>query len=264
MSVLMAITVVTIVVMGFLLYHRFKLAIDRMAVANTESNVESMVDRVNADLLDMRQIFNAANYNIVQEFDISSREFTEQFSLLYETNSDKVQSVALYGSDGKLISSEPVSVEKKIDVTRQDWYRNAEDAIENIHFSVPHIQNLFADGSYRFHRVVSLSRYVDVNDGDKPRSGVLLVDMKYSVIEDVLKQINDSSEGIYYYLISRDGEIIYHPRRAEMDRGLFNEKSVGTAKYEDGTYSINADGHRESIVVGNPERSSISRSRSFN
>ena len=35
-----------------------------------------------------------------------------------------------------------------------------------------------------------------------------------------------------------------------MDRGLFNEKSVGTAKYEDGTYSINADGHRESIVVG--------------
>ena len=185
MSVLMAITVVTIVVMGFLLYHRFKLAIDRMAVANTESNVESMVDRVNADLLDMRQIFNAANYNIVQEFDISSREFTEQFSLLYETNSDKVQSVALYGSDGKLISSEPVSVEKKIEVTRQDWYRSAEDAIENIHFSVPHIQNLFADGSYRFHRVVSLSRYVDVNDGDKPRSGVLLVDMKYSVIEDV-------------------------------------------------------------------------------
>ena len=139
MSVLMAITVVTIVVMGFLLYHRFKLAIDRMAVANTESNVESMVDRVNADLLDMRQIFNAANYNIVQEFDISSREFTEQFSLLYETNSDKVQSVALYGSDGKLISSEPVSVEKKIDVTRQDWYRNAEDAISISPFRISKI-----------------------------------------------------------------------------------------------------------------------------
>lgn len=65
---------------------------------------------------------------------------------------------------------------------------------------------------------------MDVNDGDKPRSGVLLVDMKYSVIEDVLKQINDSSEGIYYYLISRNGEIIYHPRRAEMDRGLLTKR----------------------------------------
>lgn len=80
MSVLMAITLVTIVTMGFLLYQRFKLAIDKMAVSNTEATVESTVDRVNSDLLDIRQIFDAANYNIVQEFDISSEKFAEQFS----------------------------------------------------------------------------------------------------------------------------------------------------------------------------------------
>lgn len=56
MSVLMAITLVTIVTMGFLLYQRFKLAIDKMAVSNTEATVESTVDRVNSDLLDIRQI----------------------------------------------------------------------------------------------------------------------------------------------------------------------------------------------------------------
>lgn len=210
MSVLMAITLVTIVTMGFLLYQRFKLAIDKMAVSNTEATVESTVDRVNSDLLDIRQIFNAANYNIVQEFDISSEKFAEQFSLLYEVNSDKIESLALYGNEGRLIASEPVAVEKEnIDVTGQDWYKNAESAIENVHFSVPHIQNLYEDGLYRYHWVVSLSRYVDINDGEIPGSGVLLVDMKYSVIEDVLKQINDSSEGIYYYMISRDGQMIY-------------------------------------------------------
>ena len=95
MSVLMAITLVTIVTMGFLLYQRFKLAIDKMAVSNTEATVESTVDRVNSDLLDIRQIFDAANYNIVQEFDISSEKFAEQFSLLYEVNSDKIESLAL-------------------------------------------------------------------------------------------------------------------------------------------------------------------------
>ena len=142
MSVLMAITLVTIVTMGFLLYQRFKLAIDKMAVSNTEATVESTVDRVNSDLLDIRQIFNAANYNIVQEFDISSEKFAEQFSLLYEVNSDKIESLALYGNEGRLIASEPVAVEKEnIDVTGQDWYKNAESAIENVHFSVPHIQN---------------------------------------------------------------------------------------------------------------------------
>lgn len=252
MSVLMAITLVTIVTMGFLLYQRFKLAIDKMAVSNTEATVESTVDRVNSDLLDIRQIFNAANYNIVQEFDISSEKFAEQFSLLYEVNSDKIESLALYGNEGRLIASEPVAVEKEnIDVTGQDWYKNAESAIENVHFSVPHIQNLYEDGLYRYHWVVSLSRYVDINDGEIPGSGVLLVDMKYSVIEDVLKQINDSSEGIYYYMISRDGQMIYHPRKTEMARGLFEENSLKASGYEEGTYEITTNGHKENVVVGN-------------
>ena len=114
MSVLMASTLITITIMGLLLYHRFKLAMDNTAVSNTEATVESSVDRLNSDLLDIRQIFNAANYNIIQEFDISSQEFAKQFSLLYETNSDKIQSMALYGSDGNLIASEPVSLEKKM------------------------------------------------------------------------------------------------------------------------------------------------------
>ena len=213
MSVLMAITLVTIVTMGFLLYQRFKLAIDKMAVSNTEATVESTVDRVNSDLLDIRQIFDA---------------------------------------EGRLIASEPVAVEKEnIDVKGQDWYKNAESAIENVHFSIPHIQNLYEDGLYRYHWVVSLSRYVDINDGEIPGSGVLLVDMKYSVIEDVLKQINDSSEGIYYYMISRDGQMIYHPRKTEMARGLFEENSLKASGYEEGTYEITTDGHKESVVVGN-------------
>ena len=252
MSVLMAITLVTIVTMGFLLYQRFKLAIDKMAVSNTEATVESTVDRVNSDLLDIRQIFDSANYNIVQEFDISSEKFAEQFSLLYEVNSDKIESLALYGNEGRLIASEPFAVEKEnIDVKGQDWYKNAESVIENVHFSIPHIQNLYEDGLYRYHWVVSLSRYVDINDGEIPGSGVLLVDMKYSVIEDVLKQINDSSEGIYYYMISRDGQMIYHPRKTEMARGLFEENSLKVSGYEEGTYEITTDGHKESVVVGN-------------
>lgn len=72
LSVLMAISLVTIIVMGLLLYHRFKLALEKTAVDNTEATVEATVDRLDADLLDIRQIINGANYNVVQQFDISS------------------------------------------------------------------------------------------------------------------------------------------------------------------------------------------------
>ena len=46
LSVLMAISLVTIIVMGLLLYHRFKLALEKTAVDNTEATVEATVDRL--------------------------------------------------------------------------------------------------------------------------------------------------------------------------------------------------------------------------
>ena len=251
LSVLMTLSLVTVTVMGFLLYHRFKLASDKSAVANTEMTVESTIDRLNSSLLDLRQISDAANYNIVQEYDISSQEFTRQFSMLYETNVDKIQSLALYGDDGMLIESEPVAtVKDNVKVADQKWYQDARTEIENIHFSTPHVQNLFDDGTFRYHRVVSLSRSVDINDGSTSGSGVLLVDMKYSVLEDMLERINETSSGIYYYLCSRDGEIIYHPRWTEINRGLFKEKNNKVASYEDGIYEMKTDGQKENIVVG--------------
>ena len=251
LSVLMTLSLVKVTVMGFLLYHRFKLASDKSAVANTEMTVESTIDRLNSSLLDLRQISDAANYNIVQEYDISSQEFTRQFSMLYETNVDKIQSLALYGYDGKLIESEPVAtVKDNVKVDDQKWYQDARSEIENIHFSTPHVQNLFNDGTFRYHQVVSLSRSVDINDGSTSGSGVLLVDMKYSVLEDMLDRINETSSGIYYYLCSRDGEIIYHPRWTEINRGLFKEENNKAASYEDGIYEMKTDGQKENIVVG--------------
>ena len=235
MAVLTALTIVTTVLMGFLIYSRFKMAIRQTAVANTESVVESAVDRLEADLLNVRQISNAVNYNIIQEYDISSQEFERQFSLLYEINTDKIQSMALYDNEGNLVAAEPL-VNEKADAgaAQQDWYRNAADEIENIHFSSPHIQNLFEDGTYRYYWVISLSRSVDINDGEKPVSGVLLVDMKYSMIREILERINQSSDEVYYYLCNRDGEMIYHPRQAEIDRGLLTEESGQISIYAKG------------------------------
>lgn len=62
----------------------------------------------------------------------------KSFSLLYEINSDKIQSMALYDTSGKLIAAEPVASEKEnAHVKQQDWFSNATDEIENIHFPHP-------------------------------------------------------------------------------------------------------------------------------
>jgi two-component system sensor histidine kinase YesM len=252
MLVLSAMTIATTIVMGLLIYNRFKMSVKETAISNAESRIESTTDQVNGELRNMRQICNAINYNIVQEYDISDQEFSRQFSLLYEVNNDKIQSMALYDSNGKIIAAEPVAAQKKNrKVTEQDWYKSATDEIENIHISTPHIQDLFENETYQYNWVVSLSSLVDMNQGDTPDNGVLLVDMKYSMIEELLDNLNEAAGETYYYLCTDDGEILYHPRKAEIDRGLFVEESSKAAGYENGTYELSLNGKKGNVVVNN-------------
>lgn len=75
------------------------------------------------------------NYNIIQQYDVSSQEFNNQFSLLYETNSDKIQSLVLYNNEGKLMASEPISSEKKnVEIKKQDWFYSKERNREHSFF----------------------------------------------------------------------------------------------------------------------------------
>ena len=78
MTVLTALTIITTVIMGLLLYNRFKMAIKQTAVTNTENMVENTVEKLDADLLNVRQITNAVNYNIIHPL-----IFFNRYELIY-------------------------------------------------------------------------------------------------------------------------------------------------------------------------------------
>ena len=68
-------TIVVTVVMGLLIYNRFKLSVKETNISSTEGIVDSVVEKMNSDLYNIRQISNAANYNIIQQYVRSSQEF---------------------------------------------------------------------------------------------------------------------------------------------------------------------------------------------
>ena len=183
MTVLSLMTVITSISMGLLLYNRYETAMRQNDVRDAQNMIETIVNSMEQYLKSMRQISDTANYNIIQALDISSPEFNQELSLLYDSNKDKIQSIALYDMEGELLVAEPVTLQKEgVEVSRQSWFENAKAKIENMHFSTPHMQDLFQDDAKRYHWVISLSRAVDVIDGDSPENGILLVDMKYSFI----------------------------------------------------------------------------------
>ncbi len=93
-----------------------------------------------------------------------------------------------------------------------------------------------------------LSRQVEMTRAGAIESGVLLVDMSFSGIEQICKDVDLSSTG-YLYLIDGDGEIIYHPRQQLIYAGLLQENNLAAAGYTDGSHQETFGGTRREVTV---------------
>lgn len=252
MLVFSAISVSSMLILGVVMYFRFSDTSREEIIQSTQKLMEQTGENMEDYLVSMRQISDAAYYNVIKESDLSGQDNHIQrgMSLLYEANKDNLRSIAIYNNYGSLMGAEPVASQKEDpNVTKQDWYKQAMAEMENMHFSTPHIQNLFDDDTFRYYWVISLSRVVELTDQGVPQQGVLLVDMDYSSISRMMTQINAQNNGQYYYLCDGNGEIIYHTQQMQISNGIFSENSEKAASYKDGVYDEIFEGEHRKVIV---------------
>lgn len=252
MIVFSLISVSIVLVLTAVMYVRFSFSSRQEIVQSTQKLMEQTGESMEDYLVSMRQISDAVYYNVIKQNESSGQdnEIQRGMNLLYEANRNNLRSIAIYNNYGSLVAAEPVALQKEDpNITKQDWYVQAVDEMENMHFSTPHIQNLFDDASFRYYWVISLSRAVELTDHGVTTMGVLLVDMDYSSISRMMKQINTSNNGQYYYLCDSDGQIIYHTRQIQISNGISRENSVEAAKYKDGVYDEVFEGEHRKVIV---------------
>ncbi len=246
------ISISIMLILGVVMYIRFSASSRQEIILSTQKLMEQTEENLEDYLSNMRQISDAVYYNVIKEHGIAEQEnqIQQGMNLLYEANRSRLRSIAIYNSYGSLIAAEPVALQKEDpDVTNQGWYEKAVSDTANMHFSTPHIQNLFDDHSRRYYWVISLSRVVELTDHGVPTTGVLLVDMDYSGISRMMQKINASENGQYYYLCDSNGRIIYHRQQAQIRKGFSSENSMKAAAYKDGVYDDTFDGSRRKIIV---------------
>ena len=253
MLVFSSISFFIMLVLGIGMYARFSAASRQEITQSTHKLMEQTGENLEDYLVNMRQISDAVYYNVIKENDFlgHDKEIQQGMNLLYEANRDNLRSIAVYNEHGSLMAAEPVASQKEDpNVSRQDWYNQAVSEMENMHFSTPHIQNLFDDNTLRYYWVLSLSRVVEFTEGGDPQMGVLLVDMDYSNISRMMKQINISDNDQYYYLCDSNGQIIYHTRQTQIENGIFKENSLKAAGYKDGVYDEVFEGEHRKVING--------------
>ncbi|MCR5603085.1 MAG: sensor histidine kinase [Lachnospiraceae bacterium] len=243
------IAVLGVLMTGFAMYSRFSERLRENAIEKDKQVLEQVAWNLNTYIRNMMSVSDSFYYSVVKRTDLSKDSFIGEMDLLYEANKSNIVSIACVTKDGALIGASPVSGRKEgVDFSKQEWFKSADEKIADIHFSTPHVQNMFENSNYRYYWVVSLSRSVELTRGANIQRGILLVDMDFSAIEQMFMKANEGGRG-YMYLMDRNGEIIYHPRQRAIYSGLISENNRAALGYEDGSHIENYNGEERSVIV---------------
>lgn len=244
-----AAAVAGMLLMGLSLVWRYSAGTEQLVRENTERVLSQVNMNMDSYLRRMMRVSDTMYYRIIKNADLATQSLDEGMELLYEENRDELVFIAVFDSKGALVAGTPLTALKEgADPASSDWYQAALDKMENLHFFPPHIQHLFADPDDSFRWVVSLSRYVQLTREGSTYSGVLLVDMGFSGIEQVCRDVELAGGG-YIYLTDAEGELIYHPRQQLIYAGLETENNLAAASLPDGVHTETFEGERRLVAV---------------
>lgn len=249
-----AVAVMGMLFLGAALILRFSSATKEMADENSQRLLAQVNLNLDGYLRNMMRVSDTVYYRVIKNTELEREEMAQglkdALELLYAKDRDVLVSLAVFDESGGLICATPLAeLKNSVTPSREEWFSAAVERIENLHFSTPHVQNLFEDPDLRYKWVVSLSRHVELTRGGNVQSGVLLVDINFSGIEQICKGVSFSNGLGYLYLIDGSGEIIYHPRQQLLYAELQEENNLAAAGYSDGTHTEVFQSQRRQVTV---------------
>ena len=240
---------IAIIMTGVTFYLRFSSQLGNTLRDENQTLIDQENRSLNAYLGNMIHLADSVNYYVIKNTDMSSANAGGQLQLLYNANSSYVKNITLFSSDGRLIATAPpATVKPGIDVRSEPWFTQALSQTENLHFSVPAVQNLFVDTEGQYTWVISLSSAVEVTEDKSVKTGVLLIGLRYNGISELFGSMSLPGGG-YLFLIDPNGELIYHPRRQLIATGLAGEINGELAGRRDGVYTIRGVSGNNEVIV---------------
>lgn len=243
------ITVIGMLAVGLIFYTTYNKSAEKQTIEDNIQLVNQVELNLTNYLRNMMRISDSLYYSVIKDTDFATENIDKEMTLLYEANKDNLVSLACFENDGSLMASTPVSsLKPHADVTEQSWFVKARNKPENLHFSSSHVQNLFVDSNNRYYWVISLSRGIEITKDGSTSSGILVVDMNFSGIEQLFTKVN-SGDMCYLYLMDQSGNIIYHPQQNLIYSELAVENNAVAITYEDGTHTEEFQGEERMVVV---------------
>ena len=244
---------VTALVMGILIALFLNTRFSNQLSAFMETEGENLVSQVSVSvesfLRTIMKLSDSIYYGVIKNADLSQESISRELQLLYDNNKDSVENIAVFDRSGRMLEVVPAArMKSHVDIAGEEWFAETLAQPENLHFSTPHVQYLFDGSETQYKWVISVSRAVEITDGPFTTQGVLLIDVSYNSLDQIVGEVSLGNSG-YLYLMDGGGEIICHPKAQLINAGLMEEDNLEVAGRKEGSYRERFGGEERITTV---------------
>ena len=241
--------IIAIALISLIMFQRFTNSLNATIIEENSGIIGQLGESIDSYLRNSMKISDSIYYNVIKNTDISGEDIKKGMNLIYVNNDNMIDDIALISGKGELIESMPaLRLKDNSNVLESNFFKKSMAESEYIHFSMPHIRDLFDQNESSYSWVMSLSRAVEVTDEGRATQAVLLINLNYMFFEEMFSNVNLGNGG-YIYLTNDEGDIIWHPRQNEIYSGRFKENNKYVSTLKDGITVENIGGKQLTLNV---------------
>lgn len=219
---------------------------------NSDDYVYQIVQQVNKDvdyyLKSVEFIAENIRYNNdVNEYIINNkinrRDTIDRYLKDFANSREDIINIVFIDDNKQVFYNHDLELKEGISFQNEEWYKRAIDEDKFI-VTNSHIQYIF-EKQYKW--VVSCARKIDSPYYDRSL-GVLLVDLNYNLIQDMVSTIKLGQKG-YMFILDEKGNIVYHPKQQLLYSGIKQEDIGLILDSDDGNIRVREENSLKQYTI---------------
>ena len=125
---------------GLTFYGRYSSQLQETIIEENKNLMEQVANTCSSYVHRMMKVSDSLYYTAIRRVDANQAMLNASFQLLYDTNKDEIESIALFSIQGDLLASAPAATLRDgFEARQQLWFRAALAQRENLLFSPDHL-----------------------------------------------------------------------------------------------------------------------------
>ena len=245
---IISVAIVGISFAGFSLAKLYSISLKKNAIASNSEIITQVNKNIDFYISDIISVAEYTKRITDPDSSFSKTEVRISLEALKDSHKD-ITGIGIFDTEGNIILATSDVVQSNRGVKQEDWFRKAIEADEDEYFfSIPHRQNLTI--SVR-DSVISYSEPIKIrgNELGAKTKAILLIDLNLVAISEITEHAFADYSAGYIYIISNDGEMVYHPKMVQILSNEFEEDIDSIKGHEAGSFILSSGGNERLIVI---------------